>query len=603
MPEAVHRSLTANVLTTGEMSNFSRIMLHRRNLTEAFEDQPAAVLRQLHAELRAGTLGGDDLYSLAELSFHHASRKGGRAHFLAAAVYGYAYVFAEDPKQAPSPFDPRLRLAMDLYNRALTKAFESPDGEQVDVAGGVYALPFADFEISFDESSLRWGKRRLTHFAPAAELEVVGFQNRYRQPGIGAPLAAATEPLDPNDPAHDFVGPKVRVPVTVVLRIPDPRRQVLGEQLTGELQLFALTDRQTTEIDGRSVPLEQEPTAALALGLTTARPWAQDLTMFLGRVLPMAAGPTFGGREPHRRGRTPVVFVHGTASNFSVWANMVNDLSSDPIIAKNFDFWLFRYDSGQPILYSAMLLRRAIREAAVAFQTDGPDPCVQQMVVIGHSQGGLLVKLTAIESGDRFWRNASDEPFEDFKLSDETRALLLEAMFVKPLPEVRRVVFIATPHRGSYLAGSGFVRTLSQRLITLPATVAQTGVALLSSDEIQRKTGLKKMPTSIDNMWPGHPFIKVISNLPVAPEVAAHSIIGVVDDGPVEEGGDGVVKYASAHIDGVESELVVTYPHSMQSQPEVVSEVQRILRHHLEVSVCSDVEDDAVAPGTGAERR
>jgi len=602
-PEEVHRSLTANVLSTGDLSNFSRIMLHRRNLTDPFEDHPADVLRRLHAELRAGTMSDEDLFSLAELSFRYAAHGGGRPHYLAAALYGYAYVFAEDAKNAPSPFDPRLRLAMDLYNRSLTQAFKSPEGEQLEIAGGVYALPFGEIDITFDESTRIWEHRHLTRFTAAAELEVVGFQNRYRQPGIGAPLAAATEPLDPADPAHDYVGPNVRVPVTLLLRVPDPRRQILGDQLTGELRLYAVTEGQTAEIDGRSVPLEQEPTASLALGLTTAQPWRQDLKMFLGRMLPIEMGANFGGREPHRRGRIPVVFVHGTASNFSVWANMVNDLSSDPVIARNFDFWFFRYDSGQPILYSGMLLRHAIVDAAAAFQTDGPDPCVQRMVVIGHSQGGLLVKLTAIHSGDRFWRNASDAPFEDVKLSEESRTFLADVMFVEPLPEVRRVIFIATPQRGSYLAGWGFVRSLSQRLIRLPATVAKGGIELFSADEVQRKVGLKRMPTSIDNMWPGHPFIKAISNIPVAPEIPAHSIIGVVDDGGVEEGGDGVVKYASAHIDGVESELVVPYPHSMQSQPEVVAEVQRILRHHLEVGPCADMVDDDAAPGTGAEPR
>jgi hypothetical protein len=89
-------------------------------------------------------------------------------------------------------------------------------------------------------------------------------------------------------------------------------------------------------------------------------------------------------------------------------------------------------------------------------------------------------------------------------------------------------------------------------------------------------------------MSPGHPFIKVISTIPVAPGVAAHSIIGAVGKGPLEQRGDGVVKYTSAHIEGVESELIVDYEHSMQSKPEVVNEVQRILHRHLELTTCAD---------------
>jgi pimeloyl-ACP methyl ester carboxylesterase len=417
---------------------------------------------------------------------------------------------------------------------------------------------------------------------------VIGFQNRYRQPGVGAPLAAATQVMDPNAPLRDFVGPKVRVPVTAVLRLPNPREQVAGDRLTGQLDLHTATEEERTTINGEIVPLEQEPTVALGLTLTQARPWAQEISMFFGHLLQTDTAPRFGGVQPHHRGRIPVVFVHGTASNVSVWANTFNDLESDPVIRNHFEFFFFRYDSGQPIIYSGMLLRRALTEAERAFQSDGPDPCADAMVVIGHSQGGLLTKLTAIDSGDLFWRNVSDAPIEDAGLSDETRKLLQEAMFVKPLPFVRRVVFIATPQRGSYLAGPAIVRRLAQRLVALPMTVARIGPELLGADKVRRVTKMERLPTSIDNMSPGHPFIVTIAKIPVASDIAAHSIIGVVGDGPVEKGADGVVKYASAHIDGVESELVVPYPHSMQSKPEVVGEVQRILHHHLEVNGCME---------------
>jgi hypothetical protein len=41
-----------------------------------------------------------------------------------------------------------------------------------------------------------------------------------------------------------------------------------------------------------------------------------------------------------------------------------------------------------------------------------------------------------------------------------------------------------------------------------------------------------------------------------------------------------VVSYASAHLEGVESELVVRSGHSAQSNPEVIQEVRRILVEH-----------------------
>jgi hypothetical protein len=42
-----------------------------------------------------------------------------------------------------------------------------------------------------------------------------------------------------------------------------------------------------------------------------------------------------------------------------------------------------------------------------------------------------------------------------------------------------------------------------------------------------------------------------------------------------------VVAYASAHIEGVESEVVVPSPHSCQGHPQTMEEVRRILRLHV----------------------
>ncbi|MGH7785879.1 MAG: esterase/lipase family protein [Candidatus Binatia bacterium] len=587
-PEAVYHSVNDNVLAGGELSNTSQIMLRRHNLTEAFAADPNATLAALRVKLLIGALNRDDLYSLAELSVFYAEHGGGRPHYLAAALYAYAYLFPGGADAGGALFDPRTQSAVDLYGRALTEAFRSADADLVDVAGGSYALPFGQIVVSFDEQQLLWGNRQLVKFTPAADVEVIGFRNRYRQPGIGAPLAAASRPLAPTTTPQAFiVGPNVRVPVTMLLRIPDPTRQILGDQLTGDLELFAATAQHATTIDGRAVPLAQEPTAALALALNDAQPWKTELGRFLGAALQTPVTATaLAGREPHRRGRIPVVLVHGTASNFSVWANLVNDLDTDPLIREHFEFWLFAYDSGQPILYSAMQLRTALTGAVAALQAEAPDPCLDDMVVIGHSQGGLLTKLTAVHSGDLFWRNISDEPFEQADMPEETRAVLKEVVFVEPLPFVRRVVFIATPQRGSYLAGPSLVRRLAQRLITFPAALATAGVGLLSSN-VAQKAKLQNLPTSIDNMSPGHPFILAIAKIPVSPDVAVNSIIGATGDPPLEQQGDGVVKYRSAHIEGVESELIVNSEHSMQSKPEVIAEVQRILRLHLERNPCA----------------
>ena len=67
--------------------------------------------------------------------------------------------------------------------------------------------------------------------------------------------------------------------------------------------------------------------------------------------------------EPHRRGRIPVVLVHGTASSPFRWADMVNDLLEDKEIRDHYEFWFFTYNTGNPIPLSADVLRHSLEDA------------------------------------------------------------------------------------------------------------------------------------------------------------------------------------------------------------------------------------------------
>jgi hypothetical protein len=194
--------------------------------------------------------------------------------------------------------------------------------------------------------------------------------------------------------------------------------------------------------------------------------------------------------------------------------------------------------------------------------------------------------MTSIDAGDTFWRSISSKPFDQTDLAADDKELLHNVAFVTPLPFVTRGMFLATPHRGSYLAGPQFVRRLAQRLIRLPSDVVRVTADLATLDPTGALAS-GHVPTSIDNMSPGNRFIKALSAIPLTPEVTAHSIISVDDDGPLEDASDGVVKYESAHIDGVESELIVHSPHSgMQDKSATIEEVRRILLEHSAASAC-----------------
>ena len=191
-----HRDLTRSAITTGELSWPTRNVLLERGLLDAFDEQPAVALADLHRAMIAAQGDPDLLFALAELSFLHGKEAARPEHHLAAAVYAYAFLFPGEGNERPGPFDPRLRVAADVYNWSLTAAFASKDGSEFVPRGGTFASPIGSIVVAFDPAELRTGNRELYRFVPIAELEVHGLAARYRWPGIGAPLAASTRPAE-----------------------------------------------------------------------------------------------------------------------------------------------------------------------------------------------------------------------------------------------------------------------------------------------------------------------------------------------------------------------------------------------------------------------
>jgi len=582
-----YREQTANVLSSSRASEWARTTANEWGLLEVFDAQPQAALEKLREIVVSGRGGRQELFALAEFSFEHAEHGGGRPWYLASAVYGYAFLFAStdaDRSSALDPLDPRTRLAADLYNRALTEAFQVRGTGQVAIEPGIFPLPWGEIAISTEPSQLRWGDRMLTDLTPSAEIAVVGMRNRHLVPGIGAALAATAVPLPGVDVKQSLIAPRARVATTLVLRIDDVRAGIASGRLSGRLDLYSANEFDTASIEGQQVALEVDETAPLAVMLAGSPVWKQEFWAFFGRNSAGVPLPVLASIEPYQPGRIPVVFVHGTDSSPARWADMANDLLADPWIHQRYQFWYFSYDSGNPIPYSALLLREKLQNAIRQLDPEGRDPCLRDMVVIGHSQGGLLTKMTAVRTGDALWNASFKVPVDQVPVPEATRRILQQGMFVEPVTSVKRLIFISTPHRGSFLTG-GIVNTLARKLIRLPGSLASLTVAVATAGPgILRGSGeIGALPTAIDNMTPGNHFLDQLANIPVADGVPYHSIISVEEKFPVvAKGNDGVVEYTSAHLDGATSEFVVRSPHSCQANPDTVQEVRRILRVHAD---------------------
>jgi pimeloyl-ACP methyl ester carboxylesterase len=589
--QASYHRLTSSAVASGRASEYAQRVLRRNLLQARFEEQPSQALAELH-QLYVRHGDEDRLITLAELSFLHAEKSGDRAYYLAAAVYAYALLFpGTGTSHTVDPVSRQYRLIYDLYNLGLAEGLRRTDDETVDLTAGPRALPFGTLDVTVADADFVWLGYRLERFVPATALDVRGLRNRYWRTGVGAALVAglASQEAIASIPGARRIGPGTRLAVTAVLRVDDPRGGIASGALRGRLELYPEDRTRTIVIDGRAEPLESDSTAALALWLEHSVIWDVDMRglLQLGALEWIPRDRADDGLfllEPFRADRIPVVLVHGTASNPARWAELVNELRGDPRTRDHYQLWLFLYETGAPIGYSAGRLRRALERTLAEVDPTGTAPALRRMVVIGHSQGGLLAKLTVVDSGDRFWQSMTKVTPETLDAPDvdpHVREIMRQSLTFTREPFVERVIFVATPHRGSYLAGRRVGQLGSWLMREIRQLNHRTVGSLTHSEEAQVMRMVDTLPTSLDDMSPNNPFIKTLSTIPVAPGVHVNSIVAVKGEGPpYDDGDDGVVQYRSAHLEEAESELVVHSEHSVQGHPVAIEEIRRILLEH-----------------------
>ncbi len=282
-----------------------------------------------------------------------------------------------------------------------------------------------------------------------------------------------------------------------------------------------------------------------------------------------------------------MVFVHGLMSSPQTWLKMFNNLLADTLIRERYQFWFFMYPTGNPILYSANTLRESIKEARQVFDPEGDDSAFDDLILVGHSMGGLLSKYMILDSGNEIWEEISGVPFKDIDFTPDQRRFVERMFFFEPLPFVSRVVFIATPHRGSEWA-SGHIGRLGASLVKLPFTLVNNTFGMIQAiaqDEQSRlMTKIERMPTGVDGLKPDSLLVKVSEQMVLPNDIPYHSIIGNDEVGDTPGGTDGIVPYESSHLDGAVSEKIVDSGHSAHRHPLAIQEVRRILHMHLKAS-------------------
>jgi pimeloyl-ACP methyl ester carboxylesterase len=404
---------------------------------------------------------------------------------------------------------------------------------------------------------------------PTDSLKIGGefFKTRSSINGIGAPLVAVSRTENPYF-REQFKLRRIYAPVTAVIKFSDERAQ---------LEFVDPMKTERIAIGKRTFPLAVDLSAPTAMLIARERP---ERLGFARVINPQKYADTarLTQLQPFDPARTPVIFVHGLQETPVSWTPMIDSLRNDPWIRERYQFWVYSYPSGYPYPYAAALFRQDLDGIDRAF------PNHKRVVLIGHSMGGMICRLTITDAGDMIWRDFFATSPAKTPLSSDTRNLLEESLVFNHRPDVQRVIFISTPHRGSKLA-SGWIGRIGASLVRTPqlfTSVYTSAKPLLITDPAARP--LSRMPNSVDTLEPNDRFVEAVDKLPITRGIPYDSIMGDRGRGNTPNSSDGVVPYWSSHLDGAQSELIVDSGHDAQTNPKAIHEVARILKENLAVA-------------------
>ena len=585
-------------------------LLRRYDLVELQTKSPDIALTRLQQEIETDP-NPDKICSYAELAYLDGQRlqagnKPKDALDAYATSVAHAYWFLLDPRldRFRNPYDPEFRRACDLYNDSLASAMRLVVKQNRLRPGETQII-----QTGKKQFQVHVVLRGPWHADDIERLEFVsdykiedGLSNHYHTYGLGVPLIAVRTSHKEESPAERYYPPGLCFPVTAFLRVEEQsREQVAANVYRCTLELYDPLFSSDIAVCNRLVPLETDLTVPLAYFLDNPAFKEKDLAT-LGLINPNKAQGIKGLYmvEPYDPNRIPVVMVHGLWSSPTTWMEMFNDLRAFPEIRNRFQFWFFLYPTGQPFWVSAAQLRDTLAEVRGTLDPGAKNTNLDQLVLVGHSMGGLVSMLQTLKSGDEFWRVLSDKKLDDLRATPEEKAKLAKYFYFDPNPSVKQVVTIGTPHRGSEFA-SDAARELGRRLITLPEMMLELGTKLaLTNPGFFSNKDLLTTTTSIDSLAPDCPIFPVMLRSERSHLTRYHNIVGIVPRrsflGRVTEDGDGIVSAKSAKLEGAQSEISIAADHmEVHRHPLSILEVRRILLEHIN-ALSGTIQFAAAAP-------
>ncbi len=524
---------------------------------EGFAQQPAARLDQ-----------AERLYAQA-IALQQAGHPGCVDAFYAAGAECWSAMLQSAAMASQQPLNPQIWT---IYHDSVAGLIEQGQRHgrldprshlTVHTASGTLAIPIRFIGFS-------WRPEDFHQLAVVRDYRPQRPRTVHRRAGLGVPMVVMRYQTNPGD----FLRERHPFAATAVLQPFDGS----DSNMAASLDFYDSLTVRRISLAGAAIDLAGDITAPLVVGLEESpRPRLSDL--FLPGSSTNRSELYF--LEPHRPGRIPLVFIHGLLSEPSTWVEVANELRAIPEVTDRYQIWAFRYPSVEPFLEPAAALREQLQQAVITIDPSATDPALRNIVLVGHSMGGLIAKLQVTHSGTTLWSAFANRPLETIVADDATKARLHRNFFFVPSPLVRRVVFVGSPHAGSSLASQSVGRLASSCVERSPESTQAHRLLLQYNPNTFSPVVANGFPNSVDLLQPTSPLLAAMRQLPVNPNVRLHSVIG--RGYPMLSAGDsdGIVPVSSARHPGVQTETLVRAWHTrVHDHPETLRALLFILELH-----------------------
>ena len=399
----------------------------------------------------------------------------------------------------------------------------------------------------------------------ADHYRVVGLKD-HRTEGVGVPMTGHRENKHA-EPVEQWYPPEAIARTVTAVAVPGVRRGGMREV---EIRLYNRMKTETVVLAGKRQTLAGDFTVPFAGLLANTRGLARSaLTSVLRQDTGRKTG--FYMMEEYDPHRTPLIMIHGLFSTPLAWAELTNELRSDPAIRQRYQIWHYLYPTNAPPLYSARVMRIQLDEFRRFLDPGGKDPAMQRTVVVAHSMGGLLAKSLVVDPREAFWDPIFTRPLSKLELTPEERAMMIEAFYWKPRKHVDRIVFCSVPFGGSTFAASWVGRL--GRLFVAPSRGFNDFFAGIEKKNPGMWRPIYDDPASgtinsVVSLTPKQASMEIFRQLKIVPGTATHVIKGARDL---------FVSSSSADVPGAESTLTVPSGHGSFHHPQAIAEIRRVL--------------------------